>query len=202
MCLMGNCTSRVIYVRKSGSVRIWCLQRSRWPPPRQEQRMPPSQEQSQPPNGLVLDETHWHHINVKVASHVFSLLASVEGTTACLEIPLPSPPPPGDRHLATVSPPPPPPGRPSRANPGVCKGGTGYKNKLKCRAIQDPLQVNSSDPRKPLRFRLPAVEGIRGNVSAPGIFCDPCPTGGLLPLICWATLYGFAPWPPGHQQMF
>ena len=37
---------------------------------------------------------------------------------------------------------------------------------------------------------------------APGIFCDPCPTGGLLPLICWATLYGFAPWPPGHQQMF
>ena len=22
----------------------------------------------------------------------------------------------------------------------------------------------------------------RGNVSVPGIFCDPCPTGGLLPL--------------------
>ena len=43
---------------------------------------------------------------------------------------------------------------------------------------------------------------LGGNVSAPGIFCDPCPTGGLLPLICWATLYGFAPWPPGHQQMF
>ena len=37
---------------------------------------------------------------------------------------------------------------------------------------------------------------------APGIFCDLCPTGGLLRLICWATLYGFAPWPPGHQQMF
>ena len=34
------------------------------------------------------------------------------------------------------------------------------------------------------------------------LFCDPCPTGGLLPLICWATLYGFAPWPPEHQQMF
>ena len=45
-------------------------------------------------------------INAKVASHVFSLLASVEGTTDCLEIPLQSPPPPGDRHLATVSPPP------------------------------------------------------------------------------------------------
>ena len=43
---------------------------------------------------------------------------------------------------------------------------------------------------------------LRGNVSAPGIFCDPCPAGGLLPLICWAILYGFAPWPPGHQQMF
>ena len=38
------------------------------------------------------------------------------------------------------------------------------------------------------------VEGADwGNVSAPGIFCDPCPTGGLLLLICWATLYGFAP---------
>ena len=37
---------------------------------------------------------------------------------------------------------------------------------------------------------------------APGIFFDPCPTGGLLPLICWATLYGFAPWPPGHQQIW
>ena len=34
-------------------------------------------------------------INAKVASHVFSLLASVEGTTICLEIPLQSPPPPG-----------------------------------------------------------------------------------------------------------
>ena len=49
---------------------------------------------------------HWHRINAKVASHVFSLHASVEGTTVCLEIPLQSPPtPPGDRHLATVSPP-------------------------------------------------------------------------------------------------
>ena len=46
-------------------------------------------------------------INAKVASHVFSLLASVEGTTVCLEIPLQSPPPPpGDHHLATVPPPP------------------------------------------------------------------------------------------------
>ena len=56
---------------------------------------------------FVLDETHWHRINAKVASHVFSLLALVEGTTGCLEIPLQPPPPPGDRHLATVSPPPP-----------------------------------------------------------------------------------------------
>ena len=55
---------------------------------------------------LVLDETHWHRINAKVTSHMFSLLALVEGTTVCLEIPLQSPPPPpGDRHLATVSPP-------------------------------------------------------------------------------------------------
>ena len=38
---------------ESGSLRIWCLRRSRWLPPRQEQRLPPSQEESQPPNGLV-----------------------------------------------------------------------------------------------------------------------------------------------------
>ena len=50
---------------------------------------------------FVLDETHWHRINAKVASHVFSLLASVEGTTVCLEIPLQSPPPPGDRRALT-----------------------------------------------------------------------------------------------------
>ena len=40
-------TSLVIYVRKSGSLRIWCLRRSRWLPPRQEERLPPSQEESQ-----------------------------------------------------------------------------------------------------------------------------------------------------------
>ena len=75
---------------------------------------------------LVLDETHWHRINAKVASHVFSLLALVEGTTVCLEIPLQSPPPPPPRETVTWRPSPPPPGRPSRANPGVCKGGKGY----------------------------------------------------------------------------
>ena len=36
-----------------------------------------------------------------------------------------------------------------------------YKNKLKCRAILDTGQVNSSDPRRPPKFRLPALEGIR-----------------------------------------
>ena len=64
---------------------------------------------------FVLDETHRHRINAKVASHVFSLLASVEGTTVCLEIPLPSPPPPGRPSLGDCLPP--PPGRPSRTNP-------------------------------------------------------------------------------------
>ena len=64
-------------------------------------------------------------INAKVASHVFSLLALMGGTTVCFEIPLQSPPPP--RETVTWRPsPPPPPGRPSRANPGVCKGGGGY----------------------------------------------------------------------------
>ena len=60
-------------------------------------------------------------INAKVASHVFSLLASVEGTTVCLEIPLQSPFPPGDRHLATVSPP--PPWRTVARYPGSLQGG-------------------------------------------------------------------------------
>ena len=45
-------------------------------------------------------------INAKVASHVFSLLASVEGTTVCLEIPLQSPPPPGRPSLGDRPPPP------------------------------------------------------------------------------------------------
>ena len=43
---LGSCMSLVIYVKKSGSLRIWYLQRSRWQPLRQEQRLPPSQEQS------------------------------------------------------------------------------------------------------------------------------------------------------------
>ena len=64
-------------------------------------------------------------INAKVASHVFCLLASVEGTTVCLEIPLQSPPPPGRPSLGDRLPP--PPGRPSRATPGVCKGGRGVR---------------------------------------------------------------------------
>ena len=45
----------------------------------------------------------------------------------CLEIPLQSSPPPGHRHLVTA--PPPPPGRPSRATPGLCKGGEGSRKR-------------------------------------------------------------------------
>ena len=36
-----------------------------------------------------------------------------------------------------------------------------YKNKLKCRAILDARRVNARDPRKPPKFRLPALESIR-----------------------------------------
>ena len=79
---------------------------------------------------FVLDETHWHRINAKVASHVFSLLASVEGTTVCLEIPLQCPPPPGTPSLGDRLPP--PPGRPSRATPGLCKGGGGVHREMYC----------------------------------------------------------------------
>ena len=70
-------------------------------------------------------------------------------------------------------------------------------------AIFAIYSLNSgTNSRRSLRSIKGARAGPRGNVSVPGIFCDPCPAGGLLLLICWATLYGFAPWPPGHQQMF
>ena len=113
---------------------------------------------------LVLDETHWHRINAEVASHVFSLLASVEGTTFCLEIPLQSPPPPPrDRHLATVSPP--PSGRPSRANPGVCKGGAGTL----CGCPSHPEVASTK---------------ILAESEAPRWSCDFCPFHACLLLAC------------------
>ena len=55
---------------------------------------------------FVLDETHWHRINAKVASHVFSLRASVEGTTVCFENTLATPPPPQETVIWRPSPPP------------------------------------------------------------------------------------------------
>ena len=99
----------------------------------------------------MLDETHWHRINAKVASHVFSLLASVEGTTVCLEIPLQCPPPPpgtpslGDRL-------PPPPGRPSRATPGLCKGGGGY-GALRARKVSS--NVTEKNLQEQVHYRTP-----------------------------------------------
>ena len=57
-----------------------------------------------------LHESYWQSINAKVASLVFCLLASVEGTTIRLEIPLQSPPPRG---------------RPSRATGGDFTAGGG-----------------------------------------------------------------------------
>ena len=57
------------------------------------------------PNPIVTDSTA---DNVQLTS---SPSPPVEGTTLCLEIPLQSPPPLEDRHLATV--PPPPPHRPA-----------------------------------------------------------------------------------------
>ena len=56
-----------------------------------------------PPITSVLHESRWQSINANVALLVFCLLASVEGTTVCVEIPLQSPPSPPS-HLATVSP--------------------------------------------------------------------------------------------------
>ena len=69
--------------------------------------------------------SHWHRINAKVASHVFSLLASVEGTTVCLEIPLQSPPPPGRPSLGDRLPPPPHPGDRRALTREFARGGQG-----------------------------------------------------------------------------
>ena len=44
-------------------------------------------EPDAPNGGTVFVLPCWHRINAKVASPVFSLLASVEGTTVCLAIP-------------------------------------------------------------------------------------------------------------------
>ena len=52
---------------------------------------------------FVLHESHWQIINAKVASPVFCLLASLNGATICLEIPLKSPPGGGDLPLLTIS---------------------------------------------------------------------------------------------------
>ena len=41
-----------------------------------------------------------------------------------------------------------------------------------------------NDECLPFARYLDHLQGPGGNVSAPGIFCDPCPTGGLLLLIC------------------
>ena len=85
-------------------------------------RANPVPKQAGPPITSVSHESRWQSINAKVASLVFCLLASVEGTAVCLEIPLQSPPPQGgDHHLATVTPPPLR-GRPSRAMGGDFKG--------------------------------------------------------------------------------
>ena len=80
-----------------------------------------------PPITSVLHESCWQSINANVASLVLGLLASIEGTPVCLEIPLQPPPPPGgDHHLATVSPPGGGGGRRLRATGGDFKGGAGY----------------------------------------------------------------------------
>ena len=72
-----------------------------------------------PPITSVLHESCWQSITAKVASLVFCLLASVEGTTVCLEIP-PPPPPGGRPPLGNRLP-------PSRAMGGDFKGGEGTR---------------------------------------------------------------------------
>ena len=71
---------------------------------------------------FVLDEAHWHQRESRFTRVLFACISGGYHSLPRNTLAIP-PPPPGDRHLATVSPP--PPGRPSRANPGVCKGGGG-----------------------------------------------------------------------------
>ena len=82
-----------------------------------------------------------HHLSLPLAGHdphgfatlnAGCLLASVAGTTVCLEIPLQSPSPPGgDHHLATA-PPPPPEGETVARYGGRFKGGgAGYQHGIK-----------------------------------------------------------------------
>ena len=67
-----------------------------------------------PPITFMLHESRWQSINVKVASPVLCLLASVGNTTVCLEIPLQSPRPGGETVTWRPCPPLPPGERPSR----------------------------------------------------------------------------------------
>ena len=129
--------------RKSGSLRIWCLRRSRWLPLRQEERLPPSQKESQPPNGLVwlckralkrlpnqpraplppplrpVQHTPCLSCKPSMCNNskcvVLVPRKSLHTCSLCfrqwrvpqfaLRYPCNPPPPPGDRHLVTVSPP-------------------------------------------------------------------------------------------------
>ena len=72
---------------------------------------------------FVLDETYWHRINAKVASHVFACLHQWRVPQFALQYPCNPPPPPGRPSLGDRLPPP-----PGSANPGVCKGGEGMSS--------------------------------------------------------------------------
>ena len=72
-------------------------------------------------------------------SLVFCLLASVEGTTACLGIPLQSPPPGGRGETVTWRPPPPPPpgGGDRHALWGEISRGGGYVSVTTCVSLRN-----------------------------------------------------------------
>ena len=75
----------------------------------------------------------------QVASPVFCLLASVEGTTVCVEIPLQSPPPPGGETVTwrPSSPSPPPPTETVAHCGGRLQGGAGTR-KERCQLVCNP----------------------------------------------------------------
>ena len=122
------------------------------------------------PVTFVLHESRWQCINATVASLVFWLPASVQGTTICLEIPLRSAPP---RRPSLGDRPPPPWETVAPYGGGIAKGGGSCpeevrKGKLGHNGMWDPRSwyppphppctPNPVEPRTPMR---PAEVGSR-----------------------------------------
>ena len=111
----------------------------------------------------------------QVASTVFCLLALVEGTTVCLEIPLQSPPPGGRPSLGGSLPPP----------PLTQGGGSSHvtRGDFKCRGGGSPFSSKRCN-----RPQFPSPTHPSRNSHGRG--------GGLLTFLFSTGPVGYAAWPP------